>query len=72
MKSGGIKEYIFIIAGVIYVLAMFPLFFIFQANPGDMYSAYPQDMLLISEGGALLIMVQFLIGALIMPGKKKQ
>jgi hypothetical protein len=72
MKQGGIKEYIFLIAGVVYVLAMFPLFYLFHENPANTFSAFPQNILLISEGGCFLLMGQFLVGALYAPGKKKQ
>lgn len=72
MKPGGIKEYIFLIAAIVYVLMMFPAFFLFNANPANEYNAFSQNILLISEGGGILLMGQLLVGALVMPNKKKQ
>lgn len=72
MKTGGIKEYIFLIAGVIYVAAMFPALFLFQQNPANTFSSFSQNILLISEGGCFLLMGQFLVAAIYAPAKKKQ
>lgn len=69
MATGGVKEYIFLIAAVIYVLAMFPAMFVFQANPANTYTI-TSNILLISEGGCFLLMGQLLVGAFTAPKKK--
>lgn len=69
--TGGIKEYIFFIATVIYVLGMFPALFIFHMNNANEYTSFSQNILLISEGAAFLLMGQFLVGAFMAPKKKQ-
>jgi hypothetical protein len=71
MKIGGLKEYIFLIAGIIYVGAMFPMFFVFKANPASTFTTLP-TLIYPSEIGCLLLMGQLLIAPLITPAKKKQ
>ena len=70
MATGGIKEYIFLIAGVIYVLAMFPALLIYQNNPADTFTT-TSNILLVSEGGCFLLMAQLLVGAFTAPKRKK-
>ena len=70
MATGGIKEYIFIIAGAIYVLAMFPALLVYQANPANTYTTI-SNVLLVSEIGCFLLMGQFLVAAFTTPKKKK-
>ena len=72
MASGGIKSYIYLIGLVIYVGAMFPLLFMFQADPSNTYTIIP-TLTWISAFGCFLFMVQLFAGALVSsPPKKKQ
>jgi hypothetical protein len=62
-----IKERIVLIAGVIYIAGMFPLWYLFNVNPASTFSASAQAITYISEFGCLLLMGAFVIGALVLP-----
>lgn len=65
----GLRNYIFLIAGIIYVLLMFPALFVYQANPANTYTI-TSNILLVSEGGCFLLMGQLLVAAFMAPKKK--
>lgn len=71
MAVGGIKEYIYLIGAVIYVGAMFPLLFMYQADPASTYTYIP-IFTWISAFGCFLFLVQLFAGALVGSGAKKQ
>jgi hypothetical protein len=68
---GGIKEYIVVIAAVIYVLAMFPLFYFYQIAPADRYTILP-DLTWVSTAGCILLFAQWFVAALTAPSKPVQ
>ncbi|HXQ92120.1 MAG TPA: hypothetical protein VN739_03875 [Nitrososphaerales archaeon] len=57
-----LKDKIYIIAAVIYVVGMFPLYYLYQANPAGNYQIV-SDLSYISIGGAFLVFLQLLIAA---------
>ncbi len=69
--AGGIRNYIYLIGAVIYVGAMFPLLFMYQADPANTYTLIP-IYTWISAFGCFLFLVQLFAGALVNnPPKKK-
>ncbi len=68
---GGIKDYIYLIAAVIYVVAMFPLYFVYQSDPSQTFHILP-NLALISIGGISLVFLQFLSAAWDARGPEKK
>jgi hypothetical protein len=65
---GGIKEYIVVIAAVIYVAAMFPLLYYYQVDPASRFTLIP-DLTWFSTFGCILLFGQWIVGALTAPSK---
>ena len=57
-----LKDYIYVIAAIIYVGAMFPLYFVYQSNPSQTFGILP-NLSLISIGGAFLVFLQLFVAA---------
>ncbi len=57
-----IKDYIYVIAAIIYVVAMFPLYIVYQSNPSQAYGILP-NLSLISIGGIFLVFLQLFVAA---------
>lgn len=59
-----LSEHIWLIGTLIYVLGMFPLFYIYQAYPLDRFGSLAQDLTYISIFGAIgLLFLHMLVGA---------
>ena len=59
-----IKEEIWLIGAIVYVLGMFPLFLLYNAQPFDRFGSLIQGMTFISIIGAVgLLFIYMLIGA---------
>jgi hypothetical protein len=59
---GGLRDYIFLIAAVVYVVGMFPLYFVYQSDPSQTFRLLP-NLAYISIGGISLVFLQFLVAA---------
>jgi hypothetical protein len=59
---GGIKDNIYVIAAIIYVAAMFPLYYVYQTDPSQTFRLLP-NLALISIGGIFLVFLQFIVAA---------
>ena len=57
-----LKDNIYVIAAIIYVAGMFPLYYLYQANPANNYQIV-SDLSYISIGGAFLLLLQLLVAA---------
>ena len=57
-----IKENIYLISALIYVVAMFPLYYLYEAYPAQRYQLIP-DLTWISIGGAFLLFLQLFVAA---------
>jgi hypothetical protein len=60
---GGVKEYIFAIGAVIYVLGMFLLLYVYQMNPGSNYTTIPTVSLVSIFGAIGLLFAQLFVAA---------
>jgi hypothetical protein len=59
-----VKEKVWLIAAVVYVLGMFPLFYLYQANPLDRFGTLITNMTYISLFGAIVLLSIYIwIGA---------
>jgi hypothetical protein len=67
-KYGGLKEYIVIIGAIIYVGAMFPLYYLYNVDPGARYTLLP-NLTWFSAFGCMLLFGQWIVGALLAPSK---
>jgi len=56
------KENIYVIAGIIYVAGMFPLYYLYQTNPASRYDLI-WTVSYISIAGAMLLFLQLLAAA---------
>jgi uncharacterized membrane protein len=68
---GGLKDYIYLIAAVIYVVAMFPLYFVYQSDPSQTFHILP-NLALISIGGISLVFLQFIVASWDAKGPEKK
>ncbi len=68
---GVLKEYIVVIAVIIYVGGMFPLLYFYQVDPASRYTLIP-DATLLSTFGCLLLFGQWFVAALTAPSKPVQ
>jgi hypothetical protein len=68
---GGLKEYLWVIFAILYVLGMFPLFYVYQAFPADRYTLVP-EVAYISTGACVLLFAQFFVAALTVPKSAKK
>ena len=67
----GIKDYIYVIAAIIYVAAMFPLYIVYQSDPSQTFRSLP-DLALISIGGIFLVFLQLFVAAWDAHGPEKR
>ena len=65
---GGLKEYVFAIAAIIYVGGMFPLYYLYEVFPADRYTLIP-TFSWISVAGCILLFGQWFVAALTAPTK---
>ena len=59
-----LKEEVWLIGTIVYVLGMFPLFYLYNAHPFDRFGTLITDLTIISIVGAVgIIFLYILIGA---------
>lgn len=59
-----LREELWVIAAAVYVLGMFPLFYLYQTYPLERFGSVSQSMTVISLFGAIgLLFIYMLIGA---------
>jgi|GEM_PF-1127399 uncharacterized membrane protein len=68
-QGGWVKEYIWVIASIIYVGGMFPIFLYYQANPGNRFAGL-ESVTILSVAGAFLLFGQLFVAAILAPSKK--
>ncbi len=62
MEYSGWKDHVWIIASIIYVGGMLPLYYLYQTDPASRYGLI-SNVSYLSIAGAMLLFLQFFIGA---------